>query len=72
MSKGPGSGDKLARGAVSAKFSTTEGGVSQEKWDAAFNFDPEVYKNVAEKSKLRSAPEEDTEPKEVAHFPNSD
>ena len=36
MSKGAGSGDKLARGAVSARFMTTEGGVSQEKWDSMF------------------------------------
>jgi len=45
MAKGAGSGDRLARGAVSATYTTTEGGVSDKKWDAMFaDFDPEKFK----------------------------
>ena len=55
MSKGAGSGDKLARGAVSAKFMTTEGGVSQKKWDEMFNdYNPEEFKNAPNKSMQRT------------------
>jgi hypothetical protein len=44
MSKGAGSGDKLARGAISATFTTTEGGISQKKWDDMFkDYDPERF-----------------------------
>ena len=73
MPKGAGAGDRLARGAVSARFCTTEGGMSQERWDEMFeDYNPEEFAKAPEKSRLRSAPEEDTEPKEVAHFLNSD
>ena len=62
MSKGVGSGDKLARGAVSARFSTTEGGMSQEKWDSMFeDYNPEEFAKAPEKSRLRSTPEENIE-----------
>jgi len=45
MSKGAGSGDKLARGAVRAQFMTTEGGISDKKWNDIFgDFDPEKFK----------------------------
>lgn len=44
MSKGIGSGDKLARGAVKATYSTTEGGVTQDSWDKMFeDFDPKKF-----------------------------
>lgn len=51
---GQGSGDKLARGASRANFQTTDGGVSQKKWDNIFDgFDPEEYKNAPDKSRVR-------------------
>ena len=54
MAKGAGSGDKLARGAISARFCTTEGGMSQEKWDQMFNdYNPEEFKNAPNKSRQR-------------------
>jgi hypothetical protein len=44
MSKGVGSGDKLARGGVRADFATTDGGVSADKWAQAFDdFDLEAF-----------------------------
>jgi hypothetical protein len=56
MSKGVGSGDKLARGASRATFSTTEGGVTQDKWAQAFDdYNPEEFKNAPEKTRLRSS-----------------
>jgi hypothetical protein len=55
MSKGVGSGDKLARGAVRANFSTTDGGVSQEKWNDIFaDYDPEKYKAEPNKAQQRT------------------
>ena len=54
MPKGAGSGDKLARGAVSAKFMTTEGGVTDKKWNDIFDgYDPEEFKNAPNKSMQR-------------------
>ena len=51
MPKGAGAGDRLARGAVSARFCTTEGGMSQEKWNQMFNdYNPEEFKNAPNKS----------------------
>jgi len=45
MAKGAGSGDKLARGAIRATYTTTEGGVSNKKWDDMFaDYDPERFK----------------------------
>ncbi len=56
MSKGVGSGDKLARGAARAQFMTTEGGVSQDKWAQAFDdFDPEAFKKNAEQERSGDA-----------------
>ena len=56
MSHGAGSGDKLARGAVKAQFMTTEGGISQDKWAAAFDdFDAEKFKNDAIKERSGDA-----------------
>jgi hypothetical protein len=55
MSNGAGSGDRLARGAHRAQFMTTEGGVSEDKWAAAFeDFDAEAFKNEPNKSSVRS------------------
>lgn len=55
MSTGIGSGDKLARGAVRATYSTTEGGVTQDKWAQAFNdYDAEKFKNEPNKSSVRT------------------
>lgn len=52
MSKGVGYGDKLARGGVRANFPATDGGVSKDKWDAAFDdFDPEAFKKNADKER---------------------
>ncbi len=40
-----GYGDRLARGASSAAFGMSNGKITQEKWDAAFEgFDPEKFK----------------------------
>lgn len=88
MSKGVGSGDKLARGAVSARFSTTEGGMSQEKWNSMFDdYDPEEFKNAPNKSRQPMQPVEEVsggdtdvaetgvpsaDVKKPAHFSNSD
>jgi hypothetical protein len=56
MSHGVGSGDKLARGAVKAVYSTTEGGITQDKWAQAFDdYNPEEFKNAPEKTRLRSS-----------------
>jgi hypothetical protein len=55
MSNGAGSGDRLARGMARAQFMTTEGGISEDKWAAAFDdFDPEAFKNAPNKSSVRS------------------
>ena len=55
MSKGVGSGDKLARGMTKATFPSTEGGVTAEKWNNIFDtFDPEEFKNAPNKSSQRS------------------
>jgi hypothetical protein len=55
MSKGVGSGDRLARGASKAQFMTTEGGITENKWAQAFdNFDAEKFKNEPNKSSVRS------------------
>jgi hypothetical protein len=45
MAKGAGSGDKLARGAIRATYTTTEGGVTDKKWEEMFgDFDPDKFK----------------------------
>lgn len=55
MSKGVGSGDKLARGAARATYSSTEGGVSADKWNDIFDsYDPEAFRNAPNKSSVRS------------------
>lgn len=62
MSKGAGSGDQLARGAVRATFTTTEGGISDKKWDKAFDdFDPKAFQAAPEKSRLRNEKKESDE-----------
>lgn len=56
MSKGVGSGDKLARGAARATYSTTEGGITQDVWSKAFDdYNPEEFKNAPSKSSQRSS-----------------
>jgi hypothetical protein len=56
MSKGVGSGDRLARGAVRATYTTTEGGITDDKWAKAFgDFDPEKFQNEPNKSQVRSS-----------------
>jgi hypothetical protein len=62
MSKGPGSGDQLARGAVRATFTTTEGGITDKKWAEAFDdFEPEEFQAKPERSRLRSEKKESDE-----------
>ena len=52
---GLGSGDKLARGAVKASYSTTEGGVTEDKWAEAFgSFDPKKFASEPNKSSVRT------------------
>jgi hypothetical protein len=61
MSKGAGSGDQLARGAVRASFMTTEGGIAEDKWAKAFDdFDAEKFKKEPNKSSVRTAVEEES------------
>ncbi len=44
MAHGLGSGDRLARGAVSASYLTTEKKITDAKWDAMFDdFNPEEF-----------------------------
>lgn len=44
MGHSAGSGDRLARGAVSASYLTTEKKISDKKWDDIFkDFDPEKF-----------------------------
>ncbi|HXQ35036.1 MAG TPA: hypothetical protein VN843_13565 [Anaerolineales bacterium] len=48
MGHSAGSGDRLARGAHSATYLTTEQKISQEAWDRMFNdFDPEKFQASA-------------------------
>jgi hypothetical protein len=55
MSKGPGSGDKLARGAVRATYAATEGGITEDKWAQAFgDFDAEKFQSEPNKTRVRS------------------
>lgn len=62
MSKGVGSGDKLARGAARATYSTTEGGITQDKWAQAFDdYNPEEFKNAPNQSSIRTASDSDTD-----------
>jgi len=62
MSKGIGFGDKLARGAARATYSTTEGGITQDKWAEAFgDFDPEKFKNEPNKSSVRTISDSNTD-----------
>jgi hypothetical protein len=57
---GLGSGDKLARGAVRASYSATDGRVTEDKWAEAFGeFDPEKFKNEPNKSMQRAASDSD-------------
>jgi hypothetical protein len=61
MSHGVGSGDKLARGMARATYSSTEGGVSAEKWANIFDsYDPEAFKASPNKSSQRNEPVEET------------
>ena len=62
MPKGVGSGDKLARGAVKAVYSTTEGGITQDAWSKAFDdYNPEEFRNALNKSSVRAASDSDTD-----------
>jgi len=52
---GVGSGDRLARGANRATYSTTEGGITQDKWSAAFDdYNPEEFRSAPNKSSIRT------------------
>jgi hypothetical protein len=54
---GLGSGDRLARGANRATYSSTEKKVTDEKWAEMFgDYDPEEFKNAPNKSSVRTAP----------------
>ena len=53
---GAGSGDRLARGNVSAIFPPAGGNVTQKKWDSIFeDFDAEKYRSNADASTTRDA-----------------
>jgi hypothetical protein len=55
MAKGAGSGDILARGGRKASYTTTEGGVSQKKWDDMFkDYEPEKFINGSDTDKKSS------------------
>jgi hypothetical protein len=61
MGHGSGSGDKLARGARSATYLTTEKAITDEKWNAMFeDFEPEAFtkKENASRVKVAGAPKE--------------
>ena len=52
------SGDKLARGAIRATYSSTEKKVSDEKWNDIFNdFDPKKFAAEPNKSMQRNESE---------------
>lgn len=52
---GVGSGDRLARGANKASYTTTEGGVSEQKWSDMFSdFNPEEFRSAPNKSSIRT------------------
>jgi hypothetical protein len=54
MAHGLGSGDKLARGAVSATYLTTEKKISDAKWDAMFEgFDPDAFQKKENVSRVK-------------------
>jgi hypothetical protein len=61
MAHGSGSGDKLARGARSASYLTTEKAITDKKWESIFkDFDPEGFaerENVS-RVKVEGAPKE--------------
>ena len=62
MSKNIGFGDKLARGAVKAVYSSTEGGISADKWNDIFDsYDPEAFRAAPNKSSQRTASDSDTD-----------
>lgn len=51
MSHGPGSGDRLARGAVRAVYAATEVKITEDKWAKAFDdFDPEKFQSESNQS----------------------
>lgn len=55
MSKGAGSGDRLARGGIKATFPATDGGITQDAWSRAFDdYNPEEFKNAPNKSSIHS------------------
>ena len=54
---GIGSGDRLARGANRATYSSTEKKVTDEKWAEMFgDYNPEEFKNAPNKSSIRTSP----------------
>lgn len=51
-------GDVLARGGIRANFPATDGGVSKDKWAAAFDdFDPEAFKAAPNPAQARAVVE---------------
>ncbi len=60
MSHGPGSGDKLARGAPRATYTVTESSITDKKWAEAFgDFDVEKFMTEPNKSSIRTEVVED-------------
>ena len=54
MAHGSGSGDKLARGAHSATYLTTEKAITAKKWDAMFeDFDPVAFQEKEPVSRVK-------------------
>ena len=54
MGHGLGSGDKLARGAVSATYLTTEKAITEKRWNAMFeDFDPEAFQKKENASRVK-------------------
>lgn len=54
------SGDKLARGAIKATYSSTEKKITDEKWASIFDgYDPERFKNAPNQS-IRQEPAADS------------
>ena len=56
MGHGSGSGDKLARGARSASYLTTEKAITDARWNAMFEeFEPEVFAKKENASRVKVA-----------------
>lgn len=60
MGHSAGSGDRLARGAVSASYLTTEKPITKKKWDDMFkDFDPEKFQKEG-MPKVKGTPKSST------------